>query len=139
MNAVAELLRQTLSVPNIYLEPTSFLIAADVLAVDRAGAGDLHAVEIKTLRKEFHLRTANAAAGNHQERVSPVDVHAGALPLPCGSHLHTWVYCVAIFLVLGYMRKMALEELGSSRLLRTAPIHLRLKWFFPRSASASIR
>ena len=47
VNAVAELLRQTLSVPNIYLEPPAPLIAADVLAVDRAGAGDLHAVEIK--------------------------------------------------------------------------------------------
>jgi hypothetical protein len=47
INAVAELLRRTLSVPNIYLEPPATLIAADVLAVDRAGAGDLHAVEIK--------------------------------------------------------------------------------------------
>lgn len=49
INAVAELLRKTLSVPNIYLEPPVALIAADVLAVDRAGAGDLHAVEIKLL------------------------------------------------------------------------------------------
>jgi hypothetical protein len=47
INAVAELLRQTLSVPNIYLEPPPSLISADVLAVDRGGAGDLHAVEIK--------------------------------------------------------------------------------------------
>lgn len=47
INAVAELLRRTLSVPNIYLEPPATLIAADVLAVDRAGAGDLHAVEIE--------------------------------------------------------------------------------------------
>lgn len=47
INAVAELLRRTLSVPNIYLEPPSSLIAADVLAVDRGGAGDLHAVEIE--------------------------------------------------------------------------------------------
>jgi hypothetical protein len=51
INAVAELLRRTLSVPNIYLEPPATLIAADVLAVDRAGAGDLHAVEIKLLDK----------------------------------------------------------------------------------------
>ncbi len=50
INAVAELLRRTLSVPNIYLEPPASLIAADVLAVDRAGAGDLHAVEIKLAR-----------------------------------------------------------------------------------------
>jgi hypothetical protein len=46
INAVAELLRRTLSVPNIYLEPPSSVISADVLAVDRGGAGDLHAVEI---------------------------------------------------------------------------------------------
>jgi hypothetical protein len=52
VNAVAELLRKKLSVPNIYLEPHSPLISADVLAVDRAGSGDLHAVEIK-LESEF--------------------------------------------------------------------------------------
>ena len=51
VNAVAELLRRTLSVPSIYLEPPAALIAADVLAVDRAGAGDLHAVEIQLLDK----------------------------------------------------------------------------------------
>ncbi|MGB8889564.1 MAG: hypothetical protein WCC87_22770 [Candidatus Korobacteraceae bacterium] len=49
INAVAELLRNKLSVPNIYIEPRSSYIAADVLAVDRAGSGDLHAVEIKLL------------------------------------------------------------------------------------------
>jgi hypothetical protein len=47
VNAVAELLRKTLSVPNIYLEPRSPKLAVDVLAVDRAGSGDLHGVEIK--------------------------------------------------------------------------------------------
>jgi hypothetical protein len=47
INAVAELLRRKLSVPNIYLEPPSSLISADILAVDRGGAGDLHAVEVK--------------------------------------------------------------------------------------------
>lgn len=46
VNAVAELLRKRLSVPNIYLEPRSPYISTDVLAVDRAGSGDLHAVEI---------------------------------------------------------------------------------------------
>ena len=39
-------------VPNIYLEPPSSVIAADVLAVDSGGAGDLHAVEIK-LQKDL--------------------------------------------------------------------------------------
>jgi hypothetical protein len=47
VNAIAELLRRRLSVPNIYLEPPHALVPADVLAVDRAGSGDLHAVEIK--------------------------------------------------------------------------------------------
>jgi len=50
INAVAELLRRKLSVPNIYLEPPGSLILADVLAVDRGGSGDLHAVEIKMER-----------------------------------------------------------------------------------------
>ena len=47
VNAVAELLRNRLSVPNIYLEPHIPSLAVDVLAVDRAGSGDLHAVEVK--------------------------------------------------------------------------------------------
>src|SRR5271157_2271640 len=47
VNAVAEVLRKKLLVPNIYLEPRSPYISTDVLAVDRAGSGDLHAVEIK--------------------------------------------------------------------------------------------
>jgi hypothetical protein len=47
INVVADLLRRTLRVPNIYLEPPPSVIAADVLAVDSGGAGDLHAVEIE--------------------------------------------------------------------------------------------
>jgi len=47
VNAVAELLEKRLSVPHIYIEPHSPLVRADVLAVDRAGSGDLHAVLIK--------------------------------------------------------------------------------------------
>jgi hypothetical protein len=48
INAVAEFLRSSLSVPNIYLEPRNFSKpGVDLLAVDRAGAGDLHGVEIK--------------------------------------------------------------------------------------------
>lgn len=68
INAVADLLRKTLSVPNIYIEPRHPYIFADVLAVDRAGAGDLHAVEIRieddlkstgTTRKPANTREAN--------------------------------------------------------------------------------
>jgi hypothetical protein len=46
-NAVVELLRRKLSVPNIYTEPPSSIIPVDVLAVDCGDAGDLDAVEIK--------------------------------------------------------------------------------------------
>ncbi len=42
------MLERRLAVPKIYLEPPSSIISADVLAVDRAGVGDLHAVEIKS-------------------------------------------------------------------------------------------
>lgn len=65
INAVAELLRRALSVPNIYLEPPATLIAADVLAVDRAGAGDLHAVEIEL------ASTLNPAKGQQRKSSRP--------------------------------------------------------------------
>jgi hypothetical protein len=47
VNAVAELLNRRLSVPNIYLAPRYPFFKGDVLAVDRAGSGDLHVVEIE--------------------------------------------------------------------------------------------
>ncbi len=48
INAVADLLRRHLTVPEIYLEPhISSVKPVDVLAVDRAGSGDFHAAEIK--------------------------------------------------------------------------------------------
>jgi hypothetical protein len=46
VNAVADLLQRRLLVPKVYLEPKSF-VAADVLAVDRAGSGDVHGVHIQ--------------------------------------------------------------------------------------------
>jgi hypothetical protein len=69
INAVAELLRRTLSVPNIYLDPPASLIRADVLAVDRGGAGDLHAVEIK-LRGDFSV-----PEGHHRKPVTPKELN----------------------------------------------------------------
>jgi len=64
LNAVAEMLRQRLSVPNIYLEPRSPSIAADILAVDRAGSGDLYAVEIK-LENDFEVKSASRNLASH--------------------------------------------------------------------------
>jgi hypothetical protein len=69
INAVAELLRRTLSVPNIYLEPPPSLIAAEVLAVDRGGAGDLHAVEIKL------ERDLNPFEGQRQKQSNPRELN----------------------------------------------------------------
>jgi hypothetical protein len=70
INAVAELLRRKLSVPNIYLEPPPSLILADVLAVDRGGAGDLHAVEIKL------ARDLNPSEGQQGKPSNPKELQA---------------------------------------------------------------
>jgi hypothetical protein len=71
INAVAELLRRKLSVPNIYLQPPSSLIRADVLAVDHGGAGDLHAVEIKLGRElnPFEGQRVNASDSKEYDQV----------------------------------------------------------------------
>jgi hypothetical protein len=58
-NAIAELLAKTLSVPNIYLEPHSERAGTDVLAVDRAGSGDLHGVQIKLFDQIEGFRSKN--------------------------------------------------------------------------------
>jgi hypothetical protein len=56
VNVVAALLRKQLHIPNIYLNPRiPGVPAVDVLAVDRGGSGDLHAVDIK-LVVELHSR-----------------------------------------------------------------------------------
>ena len=65
VNAVAEALRKRLLVPNIYLEPHPYFLDADVLAVDRAGAGDLHAVRIK-LETEIVRKHTLAAFDSRQ-------------------------------------------------------------------------
>lgn len=72
INAIAELLRSRLAVPNIYIEPKFPFRPADLLAVDRAGAGDLHIVIVKlafpnpgtkTLARFGSKRAAKLAAG----------------------------------------------------------------------------
>lgn len=67
-NAVAELLRRKLSVPNIYLEPPHSLISADVLAVDHGGAGNLHGVEIKL------ARDLDPFGGQRQKQSTPKEI-----------------------------------------------------------------
>jgi hypothetical protein len=65
VNAVAEVLRKKLLVPNIYLGPHFPSLAVDVLAVDRAGSGDLHGVEIRlgnVLARERGKNAANTSA-----------------------------------------------------------------------------
>jgi hypothetical protein len=50
INAIAAMLRQRLSVPHIYFKPRLLGYSTlDVLAVDRAGSGDVHGVEIKVV------------------------------------------------------------------------------------------
>ena len=84
VNAVAELLRKKLSVPNIYLEPRFPSLAVDVLAVDRAGSGDLHAVLIRT-EIEF-VRTpaprANAPGVGRILQREMKEIHARIMSLP---------------------------------------------------------
>jgi hypothetical protein len=85
INAVAELLRRTLSVPNIYLEPPASLISADVLAVDRGGAGDLHAVEIKLIDEKQILGPRTrllAVIGSVYHRLMSMPAHFRYLAIP---------------------------------------------------------
>jgi hypothetical protein len=88
VNAVAELLRRKLSVPNIYLEPRSSYVRVDVLAVDHAGSGDLHAVEIK-IEKDFPRNQVKRAANSTDYRSEMANlqkkirqIHSQILSLP---------------------------------------------------------
>ncbi len=57
-NAVVELLERRLVVPKIFIEPKwpTQHRRADILAIDRAGAGDIHCVEIKaTLASAYSI------------------------------------------------------------------------------------
>jgi hypothetical protein len=50
VNAIAEMFRRQLSIPHIFLEPrVPGSLPIDVLAVDRAGSGDVHGVQIKVM------------------------------------------------------------------------------------------
>lgn len=82
INAVAELLRHKLSVPNIYLEPKHGNIHADVLAVDRGGGGDLHAVEIELWAKvpEFSLIAKKILTQSIESRLPTIHRQMMSMP-----------------------------------------------------------
>lgn len=60
-NAVAQLLSQKLIVPKIFFDARwpSRTTQVDVLAVDRSGAGDVHAVEIKVSKHQLATTLRN--------------------------------------------------------------------------------
>ena len=50
VNAIAQMLRERLTVPEIYLRPRSPALAGiEVLAVDHAGSGDVHGVQVASI------------------------------------------------------------------------------------------
>jgi hypothetical protein len=83
VNAVAEYLRNRLSVPNIFIKPKGFPgLSVDVLAVDHAGAGDLHAVEIKLdpeIEAGFHELRSKSPAGGRKSSAQSFDEAAKIL------------------------------------------------------------
>ena len=78
-NAVAELFRSTLSVPNIYFAPRLPNVHIDLLAVDRVGSGDLHGVEIR-IPNNFISSLPNLRAYIAQLRDWPMHFRYLALP-----------------------------------------------------------
>jgi hypothetical protein len=78
-NVIADILRKKLYIPNIYLSPKiSGVPAVDILAVDRGGSGDLHAVSVKPLI-EFHTRAQLRAL---LEEIKAQPFHFRYLALP---------------------------------------------------------
>jgi hypothetical protein len=79
MNSVADYLRSHLRVPNVYIEPrASFLRKVDVLAVDAAGSGDIHGVEIKL----FTDPPVIAIIRQHIEQVKAIPAHFKYIAMP---------------------------------------------------------
>ena len=131
-------LRRTLSVPNIYLEPPANLIAADVLAVDRAGAGDLHAVEIKL----FENRPLLGPQGRLLEIISTayrrsinLPAHFRYLAIPKSS----------LDILHGNLTRLeryaddGIGRLGIIAITENGADHPWLKWLFPQSVFALTR
>jgi hypothetical protein len=79
INSVADYLRSHLRVPNVYIEPrASFLRKVDVLAVDAAGSGDIHGVEIKL----FTAPPRVTLLRQHIEQVKAIPAHFKYIAMP---------------------------------------------------------
>lgn len=78
VNAVAAFLRDRLHVPNVYIE-AKLHSSIDVLAVDRAGSGDIHIAEIKLPRE---LRDSRADWLRMLKPLNEAPAHFRYLVLP---------------------------------------------------------
>lgn len=74
INSIAEFLRSSLTVPNIYIEP-QIQRHLDLLAVDRGGGGDLHGVEIVGLELKL------PAPSSRTELLTLISTHAAQIKL----------------------------------------------------------
>lgn len=85
INSIAEFLRSSLTVPNIYIEP-HIQGRFDLLAVDRGGAGDLHGVEIVGLELKLPAPSSSpdliALVTTHLDRMKLNPAHFKYLALP---------------------------------------------------------
>lgn len=81
VNAVANFLRSTLRVPNVYIDPSgSALSRVDVLAADGAGSGDIHAVSVEIPAKPF----GTVGLKQYVELVKMLPAHYKYLAIPKG-------------------------------------------------------
>lgn len=94
INAVAEYFRTKLSVPNIYFEPKLGTLRLDLLAVDRAGSGDLHVAEIK-IPNNFVTSLSNLRA--YVARLQQWPAHYRYLVLPRTSELMSLLPKLSLF------------------------------------------
>lgn len=82
VNAVAAFLRDRLHLPNVYIEPRLHSsIRPDVLAVDRAGSGDIHLAEIK-LSLGLHDNRAGGIQMSGIRQLGEMPAHFRYLVLP---------------------------------------------------------
>jgi hypothetical protein len=84
-NALQDYLIKKLLVPKVYLDADWDGVSVDVLAVDRAGSGDVHAVQLFPLDQGIGIRAAFVLFANPSLRsadglISPVE---GLRSLPC--------------------------------------------------------